>query len=77
MKKPTQKQKIQQYEQLLHSIQMYAVVSMNSEKALQLIGNICTWSYAHRQGNGTLRPYEQQRLIDNAFWKLTEIKDKI
>lgn len=71
---PTDKQKIAQYEQLLHLIQMYSVVVMDAEKVAKLISNINTWSYAHRAGNGQYDDASQQRMIDNAFWKLTEIK---
>lgn len=71
---PTDKQKITQYEHLLHLIQMYSVVVMDAKAVAKLISNINTWSYAHRVGNGQYDDESQQRIIDNAFWKLTEIK---
>lgn len=37
-----------------HSIQMYAMVTMDGPRLHKLIGLICDWSYAHRQGNGEL-----------------------
>lgn len=37
-----------------HSIQMYAMVTMDGVRLHKLIGLICDWSYAHRQGNGEL-----------------------
>ena len=67
---PTQKEKIKQYEDLLHLIQLHAAVTMRPEVVQDLIGRICDWSYALRQGNGELRSVEQQRLIDYQFWRL-------
>lgn len=71
-KRITQKEKIAVYEELLHKIQMHAQVTCNHEAVSQLIGNICSWSYAHRSGE--LTSVEQQKRIDAAFKKLTEIK---
>jgi hypothetical protein len=69
---PTQSEKIQKYEQLLHKIQLFASVTMDAKQLNQLIGNICQWSYAHRQGNGALSEREQKKIIKAAFDKLTE-----
>lgn len=74
MKKPTMHQKVEQYESLLHSIQMAAAVTMNADRVRSLIGNICGWSYAHRCGNGVLSQSERQKLITRAFWKLGEVE---
>lgn len=69
-KHPTQKEKIEQYERLLHLIQLHAEVTMRGEIVKDLIGRICSWSYAHRTGNGENTDQEQQAIIDHAFWKL-------
>jgi hypothetical protein len=73
-KKPTQKQKIEMYEGLLHDINMFAAVAMNPEMTSKLIGNICDWSYAFRQGNGEFSDKEQQKLINDRFWSLRNRK---
>ena len=67
---PTMRQKIKKYEGLLHSIQMHAQVTMNHERVRNLIDQICSWSYAHRSGNGEISDKEQQQRIDAAFDKL-------
>lgn len=69
-KHPTMKEKIAQYEHLLHSIQLHAEVTMNEAAVRDLIARICRWSYSHRVGNGENLEKEQQHIIDNAFWKL-------
>lgn len=69
-KRPTQKQKIEMYEALLHDIQMFANVAMDPEIVGDLISNICAWSYAHRCGNGELTDRQQQAIITRNFWKL-------
>jgi len=69
-KHPTQKERIAQYEQLLHNIQFHAEVTMRPEVVRDLIGRICSWSYAHRSGNGEYSEEEKQQQIDYAFWKL-------
>jgi nitrogen regulatory protein PII len=74
MKKPTLKQKVQKYEELLHLIQLNAEVAMNAENVKKLINNVCNWSYAHRFGNGKLSEAEQQRIINISFEKLTDIQ---
>jgi hypothetical protein len=40
----------------------------------ELIGLICSWSYAHRCGNGELSDKEQQAIIDRALQRLKEFK---
>ena len=69
--KPTLKQKVEQYEQLLHNINMMLVCN-NNEGVKKYLHNIDKWSYMHRVGNGTLSEKEQQELIDRAFWRLNE-----
>ncbi len=71
----TDKQKVEMYENLLHRIQMYYAVTMDSSKVKQLLSNISDWSYAHRSGNGMLSDEEQQERIDRAFDKLCTVKD--
>jgi cobalamin biosynthesis Mg chelatase CobN len=66
------KEKIRVYEELLHSIQLYAEVSMDNEKLSKLIRNICNWSYAHRLGNGMLSEEEQNEFIQERFNLLLE-----
>jgi hypothetical protein len=68
----TQKEKLAVYEKVLHQLQLYAEVTMNGEKVNELIGLICSWSYAHRCGNGELSDKEQQRIIDKALQRLKD-----
>jgi hypothetical protein len=68
------KEKIHKYEELLHTIQMYAEVTMDNEKLSNIINNICRWSYSHRTGNGMLSEEQQNDYIRKAFDKLLEIK---
>lgn len=70
VKKPTTKDKIAVYEDLLHSIQMHAEVALNNDQVKEIINRICAWSYAHRGGNGELSNKQQQEQIDHAFWRL-------
>ena len=69
-KHPTQKEKIKQYEDLLHLIQFHAEVTMRPEVVKDLIDRICRWSYSHRSGNGEYNEAEKQVQIDWHFWKL-------
>jgi hypothetical protein len=69
VKHPTLKEKVAVYEDLLHTIQLHAAVTMDNAKVMECINRICTWSYAHRQGNGELSDQQQQQLIDRAFWR--------
>lgn len=64
------KEKIQMYESYLHAIQLQ-VVACNSENIKKLISNAGAWSYAHRVGNGQHSEEEQQKIIDRAFYNLT------
>ena len=67
---PTMRQKIEKYEMLLHQIQLNAQVVMDHERVRELIDQICSWSYAHRVGNGELTHRQQNRIIQKAFDKL-------
>ena len=72
MKTPTLEEKVEQYEQFLHNINMMLIAS-NTEGIQKLIDNADRWSYMHRVGNGELSEEEQQKLIDKAFWNLNNI----
>lgn len=77
MKTPTNKQKIEMYESFLHRINSF-LISGNNEGIGELIQNADDWSYSHRRGNGELSDRDQQKIINNTFWKLcdTPISDK-
>lgn len=68
--------KVNQYERFLHSLQLHAEVCMDHEKTKRLISNACSWSYAHRRGNGEYSDEEQEAIINHAFHKLTDLGDK-
>lgn len=70
VKKPTVKDKIAVYEDLLHSIQMHTELTMNNDQIKEIINRICKWSYAHRNGNGELSEKQRQEQIDYEFWRL-------
>jgi hypothetical protein len=71
MKSPTNKQKIEMYESFLHRINSF-VISGNNEGIGELIQNADNWSYSHRRGNGELSDRDQQKIINNTFWKLCD-----
>ena len=66
-------EKVKKYESLLHQIQMYREVSLNGEKLIKLLDNICKWSYSHRAGNGMLTEEQQSKLIKEAFDNLDNV----
>jgi hypothetical protein len=68
---PTLKQKVEMYENFLHKINCF-IVSCNNDGIKELVENADNWSYAHRVGNGEPSDREQQRIINNAFWKLLD-----
>ena len=74
IKKPTDKEKIQMYEQFLHNLQMYSFCGRGDLIEI-LLNNACNWSYAHRAGNGELSEEEQDAAIHRKFWKLTTVPD--
>lgn len=69
----TLEEKVQMYERFLHQLQLNAEVAMNADIVRQLISNACSWSYAHRRGNGEPTEEEQQVMIDQAFDKLCTV----
>lgn len=72
MQKPTLRQKVEVYEHVLHQIQLYSSVVMDSAKISELIDLINNWSYAHRCGNGELSERQQQSIINKAFNRLQQ-----
>ena len=71
MKTPTLRQKVAQYEYFLHKINSF-IVSCNNDGIKELVENADNWSYSFRVGNGELSDRKQQKLINNAFWKLLD-----
>jgi hypothetical protein len=71
MKTPTLREKVYQYELFLHKINSF-IVSCNNDGIKELVENADNWSYSHRISNGELSDREQQKLINNAFWKLLD-----
>lgn len=71
MKNPTLKQKVAQYEAFLHKINSF-IISCNNDGIRELVENADDWSYSHRVSNGELSDREQQKLINNALWKLCD-----
>lgn len=67
------KEKVEVYEAVLHQINLYSSITMDSEKIGELIDAINAWSYAHRQGNGEYTDKQQQALIDAKFNRLKEL----
>ena len=74
MKKPTLKQKVEMYEKFLHDIQMYSVCGRRDLIQI-LVDNACSWSYAHRVGNGEFSDKKQDKIVATNFWKLTTVPD--
>lgn len=70
IKTPSQKEKVEMYEGLLHDLQMVCEVTMNEEHARTLLVNICKWSYSHRAGEIT--DDERDSRINELFWKLRD-----
>ena len=71
MKTPNDKEKIAMYERYLHALSIMCTCTDNFG-AKELVTNADIWSYAHRVSNGELSDEEQQKVIDNAFWKLLD-----
>lgn len=62
------------YEQFLHNLQMYSVCGRGDLIQI-LVDNACSWSYAHRVGNGEYSDKKQDKLVAANFWKLTTVPD--
>lgn len=65
----TKDERLKIYEKFFHRINMYCI-TMNSEQIAKAIGIIDSWSYAHRQGNGELSDYEQNKLVEHAIKRM-------
>jgi hypothetical protein len=61
------------FQQVFHYINTHAAITMNAERMQEIISAICSWSYAHRSGNGELTDEEQQARVDLAFNKIKQI----
>ncbi len=72
MNTPTLEEKVAQYEQFLHNINMMAI-SGNGSGIRTLLNNADSWSYAHRVGNGELTEEQQQEIINRNFWNLNNL----
>ena len=75
-KQPTLKEKVKMYEQFLHDVQMYSVCG-RGDLIQALVNNACSWSYAHRVGNGEYSDKEQDKIVTTNFWKLTIVPDVV
>ena len=72
MNTPTTEDKIKQYEEFLHNINLMMTFGSN-ERIKKLLKNADNWSYAHRAGNGETSEEDQQEYINRAFWKLNDL----
>lgn len=70
MKTPTLKEKVKQYEDFLHRINMF-IICGNNEGIKELIANADNWSYSHRCGE-FVTDNQRQKMINGAFWKLLD-----
>jgi hypothetical protein len=69
-KRPTLREKVQQYEMFLHAINL-GIVCNNTEMVRELVGNADRWSYMHRVGEG-IGEKEREDKINGAFWDLCQ-----
>ena len=60
----TLREKVEAYESMLHSLQMYRSVTMDGPAINHMLDVICDWSYAHRRGNGEV---DNDILVAKAF----------
>jgi len=67
-KKPTLKQKVEVYEQLLHDLNYHRTVTWNSQAVTVLNEKIRAWSNAH--SNAPIPLQEKEKRIVEAFWHL-------
>lgn len=65
----TLREKVEAYESMMHSIQMYRDVTMDSPAINHLLDVISDWSYAHRRGNGEV---DNDIYIARAFSRIKE-----
>lgn len=64
------REKVATYERLLHDINMYAAITLDSQTMKEIISLICEWSYAHRVGNGQLSDEEQAEMVQKMYNRL-------
>jgi hypothetical protein len=69
----TEREQLEVCYAILHKINQYSSITMNSERMGKLIDAINAWSYAHRRGNGEFTQQEQQELVDKAFNRLKDM----
>lgn len=72
----TDAEKVKIYEHFLHTLQLYAEITMEGDKVQKLIANACNWSYAHRRGNGEFSEEEQAALVEAALLQLPYINKR-
>lgn len=70
-KNPTLKEKVKMYEDFLHKINI-SVMCCDNLAIQELVHNADMWSYMHRCGNGEPSEKEQQRMVNEIFWKLCD-----
>jgi hypothetical protein len=70
MKTPTLKQKVEQYENFLHKINIF-IISGNNDGIKELVNNADNWSYAHRSGE-FLTDKQRRKMINDMFQKLCD-----
>lgn len=70
-KTPTQKQKVEMYEKFLNKINI-CVVCCDNLGIQELVRNADMWSYAQRSGNGEPSEKDQQKIVNERFWKLCD-----
>jgi Tfp pilus assembly protein PilN len=75
----TLREKVEVYEDMLHSLQMYAAVTLDQAAIAHVLSIVCDWSYAHRQGNGELSEEQQDALVRKHFDRLKsgEFRDSV
>jgi hypothetical protein len=65
----TLREKVETYESVLHTIQLYRAVTLDEPALIHLLDFICEWSYAHRRGNGEI---DNDALVKSYFEKMKE-----
>lgn len=58
------KQKVYAYEALLHSINLYAEVTMDKPALAHIIHLICDWSLAHRDEEGNFSLEDSEEVLE-------------
>jgi hypothetical protein len=73
------REKVEVYEDVLHSLQLYAAVTGDQAAIAHVLSITCDWSYAHRSGNGELSEEEQANRVRYHFdrFKSGEFRDSV